>query len=81
MATFHLFENKSDLRPWKSKLSDESWNFQTFKLYYFDKYVKVLKPLMAIHLSTDYDSIELVLGRTTLGFISRPLDNSQLKFI
>jgi hypothetical protein len=76
MATFHWFENKSDLRRWKFKLSEESWNFQTFKLYYFDKYVKV-----AIHQSSDYDSFQLVLGRTTLGFISRPLDNSQLKFV
>jgi hypothetical protein len=81
MANFHWFENKSDLRPWKSKLSEESWNFQTFKLYYFDKYVKVLKALVAIHLSRDYDSFELVLVRTTLGFISPPLDNSKLKFI
>jgi hypothetical protein len=53
MATFDGFENKSDLRPWKFKLLEESWNFQTFKLYYFDKYFKVLKALMAIHLSSE----------------------------
>ncbi len=33
MASFDWFENESNLRPWKFKLSKESWNFQTFKLY------------------------------------------------
>jgi hypothetical protein len=49
MATFDGFENKSNLRPSKFKLSEESWNLQTFKLYYFDKYAKVLNGLVATH--------------------------------
>jgi hypothetical protein len=32
-------------------------------------------------LSSDYDSFELVLGRTTLGFLSCALDSFKLKFI
>jgi hypothetical protein len=31
MATFDWFENESNLKPWKFKLSKESWNFQTVK--------------------------------------------------
>ncbi len=31
MATFDWFENESNLKPWKFKLSKQSWYFQTFK--------------------------------------------------